>query len=114
LTSRKAKEKYSAQIDFNYQQKIEAQVSEYIRNNFLFCVFEVHSKIERLAIKAKIISTISWCEECGQSANWLGNNSPKKKIVKSGLWLVNELYKTPFNEVSIGQFEKLSVPNKVQ
>jgi len=107
LTTRKAKEKYSSQIDFEYQKEIENQVSEYIRNNFSFCVFEVQSKTERLEIEAKIISTVSWCEECKQSSNWLGNDSPKKKIVKSGLWLVNELYKTPFNETGIKTFKKL-------
>ena len=36
LTTRKAKDDYSQQIDFDYQQKIEGQVSEYIRKNFSF------------------------------------------------------------------------------
>jgi len=71
------------------------------------CVFEVQGKEERLEIESKLISTISWCEECKQSTSWLGNHSPKTKIVKSGLWLVNELYKTPFDTSGIDNFAKL-------
>lgn len=107
LTSRRAREKYSSKIDFEYQKQIEIQVSKYIRNNFSFCVFEVQRKKERLEIEAKIISTVSWCNECSQSPNWLGNFSPKKKIVQSGLWLVNELYKTPFDATGLAKLEKL-------
>ncbi|MFO7884010.1 MAG: hypothetical protein R6U68_04240 [Desulfobacteraceae bacterium] len=107
LTTRKAKEKYSSLIDFDYQKSIENQVSQHIQDNFSFCVFEVQGKEERLEIESKLISTISWCEECKQSTSWLGNHSPKKKIVESGLWLVNELYKTPFDTSGIDNFAKL-------
>jgi len=101
LTTRKAKEKYSSLIDFDYQKSIESQVSQYIQDNFSFSVFEVKSREERLEIESKLISTVSWCEECNPSNDWLGNSSPKEKIVKSGLWLANELYKTPFDAVGI-------------
>jgi len=107
LTTRKAKDKYSSLIDFNYQQSIEKQVSQYIQSNFSFTVFEVKSKEERLDVEAKLISTVSWCNECSPSNNWLGNSSPKEKIVKSGLWLVNELYKTPFDAIGIEHLSKL-------
>lgn len=104
LTTRKAKEKYSSMIDFNYQKKIEIQVSKYIHDNFTFVAFEINSKEERLNIESKIISTVSWCDECKPSNSWLGNNSPKEKIVKSGLWLVNELYKTSFKNKELERF----------
>ncbi|MCF6277869.1 MAG: hypothetical protein L3J16_03870 [Anaerolineales bacterium] len=107
LTSRDAQVKYSALIDFDYQDKIEKQVSQYIQNNFSFSVFKVASKEERLAIESKLISTVSWCNECSPSDSWLGKSSPKQKIVKSGLWLVNELYKTPFDATSIQQLSNL-------
>jgi len=51
-----------------------------------------------LKIESKIISTISLCEECKPSHNWLGLFSPKEKIRDSGLWLVNELYKEPLSD----------------
>jgi hypothetical protein len=107
LTTRKAKEKYSSLIDLDYQKTIEAQVNEFIQTKFSFCVFEVSSKEERLEIESRLISTVSWCEECKPSKTWLGNASPKNKIVESGLWLVNELYKAPFNASGIEHLSRL-------
>lgn len=106
LTTRKAKDKYSSSVDFNYQKNVEDQVSNYIQNNFSFCVFEVKNKEERLEAESRIISTVSWCDECKQTKEWLGNSSPKEKIVKSGLWLVNELYKTPFDSSGVEQLSR--------
>ncbi len=107
LTTRKAKEKYSTLVDLDYQKSIEKQVTHYIQGNCSFAVFEVKSKEERLDVESKLISTISWCDECNPSKSWLGNSSPKEKIVKSGLWLVNELYKTPFDAIGIEHLSKL-------
>lgn len=107
LTTRKAKEKYSHLNDFEHQKSIELQVSKYIQNNFSFCVFEVNDKDKRLETESKVISTVSWCKSCSPSNNWLGSSSPKQKIIESGLWLVNELYKTPFDASSIEGLSKL-------
>lgn len=107
LTTRKAKDKYSHLIDFEYQKSIESRVSEYIQGNFSFCVFEVNDKTKRLEIESKIISTVSWCKNCDPSKKWLGRSSPKQKIVESGLWLVNELYKAPFDASGIEGFSEL-------
>lgn len=97
----------SPAIDFNYNRTIETQVSEYIRNNFSFCTFEVKDRGKRLEIESKIISTVSRCESCKPSKGWLGHYSPKNKIKKSGLWLVNELYKTPFDASGVEQLSEL-------
>lgn len=107
LTTRRAKNEYSCLIDFEYQKSIESRVTQYIQNNFSFCVFEVNNKKERLEIESRIISTVSWCEVCASSSNWLGRSSPKEKISKSGLWLVNELYKTPFDSLGIESLSRL-------
>lgn len=107
LTSREAKERYSPLIDFDRQELIEEQVSEFIRDNFSFCAFEVNDKATRLEIKSKLIATVSWCKECGPSANWLGNDSPDPKIAKSGLWQVQQLYKTPFDAAGIERLSEL-------
>lgn len=95
LTTKDAKEKYSDSVDFDRQKEIEKKVTEYIQKNFSFVVFQIDEKTKRLEIESKIISTISLCDECKPSKNWLGNFSPKEKIRKSGLWLVNELWKNP-------------------
>ena len=107
LTTRKSREKHSSLIDFDYQNKVELEVSKYIKDNFSFIAFEVEDKKIRLEIETGIISTVSWCKECMPSNKWLGNHSPKKKIVESGLWLVNKLYKTPFNLSYINEFKEL-------
>jgi hypothetical protein len=106
LTSKAQREKYSSQIDFIYQKKLEKKVSKYIQENFSFCVFEVLSKEERIKFEKKIISTVSWCKDCCSTQNWLGNYSPNNKIVKSGLWLVNELFKTPFDSAGIDKLKQ--------
>lgn len=109
LTTKENKDKFSPQIDFNKQKQIEKQVTKYIQENFSFVVFEVDDKDERLSLESKIISTVSSCKDCKASENWLGKYSPKEKIRESGLWLVNELYKTPLIEE-----EFLNLKNKLQ
>ncbi len=98
LTTRSAKKLYKDIIDIVYQQSIEKQVTDYIQKAFSFCIIQVEDKDKRLSLESKIISTVSLCEECLPSKNWLGLYSPKEKIRESGLWLVNELYKEPLND----------------
>jgi hypothetical protein len=98
LTTGKMKEEYFEKIDLEYQQKIEKEVTKFIQDNFSFVVFRVDDKKTRLELESKIISTISLCNNCKPSKNWLGNFSTKEKIIKSGLWLVNELWKTPLSK----------------
>jgi len=110
LTTRKAKEKYSELIDFVKQKEVERKVTKCIQENFWFVVFEVDDKRKRLDLEAKIISTVSLCKDCSPSENWLGNFSPKEKIRKSGLWLVNELWKTPLSEKEIEELKIIISP----
>jgi hypothetical protein len=92
LTARKAKDQYSGRVDMARQQAIERRVSDYIQSSFSFVAVPADEKEQRLRIEARLISTISFCETCRPSTSWLGRFSPKEKIKKSGLWLVNELY----------------------
>ena len=107
LTTREAKEKSRGLIDFEKQNEIEKQVSDYIQDCFSFVVFEIDNKDKRLGIESKIISTISLCKGCGSSGEWLGSFSPKEKIQKSGLWLVNELWKEPLTDEDFVELKKL-------
>jgi hypothetical protein len=97
LTARKAKDHYSGRIDISRQRAIEKRVSDYIQSSFRFVVTPVNEKEQRLRIESRIISTVSLCDACQPSAAWLGQFSPKEKIRKSGLWLVNELYGEPLS-----------------
>ncbi len=107
LTTRQAKELFSDSIDFEKQKQIEKLVTKHIQENFSFVVFGIDDKDERLKIESKIISSISLCDECGRSTNWLGNYSPKEKIKESGLWLVNELYKEPFTKEELDKLKRI-------
>jgi len=107
LTTRKAKNKYGHLVDWDKQDEVEKKISAYIQGHFSLVAFEVAEKSVRLNLESKIISTISWCDECGPSDKWLGLNSPKKKICQSGLWLVNELYKEPLYEEELEELKEL-------
>ncbi len=98
LTSRKAKKENSGLIDFKKQEETEKRVSQYIQKNFSFVVIEMEDQGKRLELEAKIISTVSLCNECSPSSDWMGLYSPKEKIRKCGLWLVNQLYKEPLSD----------------
>ena len=98
LTTRNAKDKHAAMIDLGKQAAVERNVTKRIQENFSFIVFEVKEKERRLGLESKMISTISLCDECLPSRDWLGRFSPKDKIRDNGLWLVNELYKEPLSD----------------
>ena len=98
LTTKENRQKYSKRLEIEKQKRMEMEVSKYIRENFMFALLEVPTKEERLELESKIISTVSWCDECGPSQMWLGNFSPVEKISQSGLWLVQGLNKTALDD----------------
>ncbi len=111
LTTRVNKDKYLSLLDQEKQSDIEREVSLYIQEAFSFVVFGVDTKDDRLNLESKIISTASLCDECKPSNDWLGSSSPKYKICESGLWLVNELYKTPLGVKEVNILGELCVSN---
>lgn len=108
LVSLEDRKKYSDKVDFDKQNRIEKEVSKFIQDNFSFVVFRIDDKDKRLELESKLISTVSNCDKCKCSDTWLGLFSPKEKIRKSGLWLVNELYKEGLNEKDFEELEILS------
>jgi hypothetical protein len=101
LTPKAARDRWSGKISAQKLAEVEREVTAYMHAAFSFAVLAVEDPRERLALESKIISTLSLCEECRPSAEWLGNHSPKEKIRGSGLWLVNELYKTPLSSADL-------------
>ena len=49
-------------------------------------------------IESKLIGTLSHCEKCKPSRNWLGNYSSVSKISSSGLWLYQHLSDPPISQ----------------
>lgn len=111
LTTREARERYLPLLDKEKQCQIEKAVTVYIQQNFSMVVFGVDDKKERLEWERKIISTVSWCEECRPSPNWLGLYSPEQEIRKSGLWLVKGLYKDGLSWAELEELEKIVQAN---
>jgi hypothetical protein len=113
LTTRAAKEKYKNVVDKEKQKQIENLVTEYIQRSMSFIVLRVDQKDLRMDLEAKIISTVSNCPQCKQSAAWLGNHSTVEKIRRSGLWQVNELYKEDISEDGFDLICKASLNTEV-
>jgi hypothetical protein len=107
FTSAAARKTKAHLINLAKQQKVEKEITKYLQNNFSFVVIEIKNKKGRLQLESKIISTLSHCENCKPSKNWLGNYSPKEKIRESGLWLVNELYKEPLSKADMVYLQNL-------
>jgi len=94
-TTKQKKELYAPLVDKELERELERRISQYIQENFSFCVLSVPTKEDRLHYEARLIGTVSRCEDCHASGTWLGNYSPVEKIKKSGLWQVMELYSEP-------------------
>jgi len=107
LTTRNAREKYSSLVDFGKQKEIEKRVSKRIQDNFAFVAFQIDERKRRRHFESRIISTVSLCDECKPSKNWPGLFSPKARIRKSGLWLVNELWKTPVSDKDLEELKQI-------
>ncbi|MCL5986082.1 MAG: hypothetical protein M1371_05880 [Actinobacteria bacterium] len=107
LTSKELKEKYAKSINYDRRKEMERRVSEYIQRNFSFSVFRMNDKEKRLLLESKIVSTISLCDKCAPSLNWLGLYSPKERIIESGLWQVNELYKLPLSDNEMTELRRI-------
>jgi hypothetical protein len=114
LTPKLSKARYSSLIDFEKLKTVEQEVSKYIQDNFSFAVLQIDDKDNRLKMESKIISTVSICDECKPSKNWLGLCSPKEKIRESGLYLVNELYKQPLSENDFDTLKEFAAGVKSQ
>lgn len=93
MTKKEDREKYNDRINMEKEKNMEERVTKYIQDNFSFVVFQVDDENKRCEIESKIISTVSLCNECRPSENWLGLFSTKDKIRQSGLWNIQHLYK---------------------
>jgi len=104
LTTRRARDTAGV-VHAERRRAVEIAVTEYMRKAFRFVVFRVEDPGERRRLESRMISTVSTCDECRPSADWLGRHSPKDRIRQSGLWLVNELYKAPLSSENLQVLE---------
>lgn len=107
LTSKDARDKLEHRINIEQKNNVEKRVTNIIQKNFSFVVFEIENKDERIYYEKKLISTFSLCPDSFPSKDWLGNYSPKRKIKESGLWQVNEIWKTALNDYEMDELKSI-------
>lgn len=94
-------EKYSNLIDKAVQASIEKQVTIYLRTNISFVCISIGSREDRLRFEEGLISSLSNSKNFQHSEHWLGQNSPKKLIVQSGLWNNSGLAGQPLSKFEL-------------
>lgn len=85
---------------------LEQRISEITGSRFTIVTISVPQKNARLELEASLIATISQCEECSPSANWLGLASPKPKIKNSGLWQEQHLLADPMTSYQLNELRR--------
>lgn len=112
LTKKEARDLHLERIDEQRQEEVERHVSSYIQDSFSFAILPIANKEKRLKLESRIISTVSLCDGCGPSSEWLGQYSPKEKIRGSGLWLVQGLYKEPLSNEDMEHLREVATSNQ--
>ncbi len=100
-TTRENRKELSDQRNIKLERKIEAQVTTLLQYNFSFKYLIIKGQERRIGskgIESRLIGTLSQCDKCMPSKEWLGNHSPVSKIRDSGLWQYQHLTKSPISE----------------
>jgi len=87
----------SSELDFAFEQLLEKQITSYIQRETSFVTIQVDHKETRMWLEAKLIATIAQGGENIERPNWLGNDSPKPKIRKYGLWQEQHVQRASFD-----------------
>ena len=85
---------------------IEKEVSNYMKENFSFVVFEVETQNEREFWEKKLISTLGQAGKKGiikSSGNWLGKHSSNPNVKASGLWQDDDMNGLPLTLAELQQ-----------
>lgn len=99
--------KYKDRIDLEYEKKYEKMITKYIQKNFSFVIIpNVNKKSDRKLFESRIIATVSNCNKCRPSKDWLGRSHPNTKINKSGLWNINHLNDETLSEKELRSIEE--------
>jgi hypothetical protein len=101
FTSHEKRVKFGHFRDIRKEKKIEQDISKILRLNFSFRFIELTGQAKRMGstgLESSLIGTLSHCNLCKPSVNWLGNHSPKKEIRESGLWQIQHLKADPMDE----------------
>jgi hypothetical protein len=84
-----------------FEKTVERDISRVLRDEFSFKVIPTgrhESIIGGNGLEARLIGTLSHCDCCAPSRDWLGCYSPVPEIRKGKLWLVQPLSKGALEE----------------
>jgi hypothetical protein len=92
LTTKASRTLNEGKVDKARLQKVEADVTRYMVENFWFAVLRFDSEADRRDYEECLLSTIYQCSDCGPSAIWLGKFHPTSEVIRTcGLWNVQSL-----------------------
>jgi hypothetical protein len=92
LTTKIARCRDGDRVDRDRLQKVEAEVTRYMVDNFSFTTLRFDSASARRDFEEHLLSTIYACPDCGPSEHWLGRFHPTSDAIRTcGLWNVQGL-----------------------
>jgi hypothetical protein len=100
FTSRQARDKWSYLRDISKERRIEAEITQILRETLSFRFIVMDSQAQRMGktgLESRLIGSVAQCEECRPSDSWLGRYSPKPEIRAGKLWLVQHLNSPPLS-----------------
>jgi hypothetical protein len=87
--------------DIEKEKIIESEISKILHESFYFRFIELEGQDIRIGSKgleSRLIGSVSACNSCKASENWLGKYSPIPVIANGKLWLSQHLRSTTINE----------------
>ena len=101
FTEKEKRKKYSHLRDIPKEKDLESEITEMLRNRFSFRFIIRDNQVERMGsegLESSLIGTVSHCQLCRPSTNWLGRYHPRRAVKESGLWLVQHLKANEMSE----------------
>ncbi len=97
--------------DLDKEKELENRITKKINDDFSFVLIKAEDKAYRLYLETAIASTLAQ-GSLKPSPTWLGNDSPKEKIRKTGLWQVQNLNRACVNEFDLEYIQNNIIMNK--
>ena len=98
--------------DLDKEIQLEDKITKKINDDFSFVLIKAEDKAYRLYLETAIATTLAQ-GSLKPSPTWFGNDSPKEKIRKVGLWQVQNLNRDCVNEFDIEYIQNNIIMDKI-
>jgi hypothetical protein len=112
FTTSDNKRRFSHLRNISKEKETETQITNIIRKYFWFRFVHIDGQEQRMGkvgIESRLIGTVTRCEKCKPSQNWLGTFSPVSKINSGKLWLYQHL-----NSNELTDTDKISLTKSIK